>query len=86
MQRVCAQASVFDPAGPCGRQRKRLGWQQGILNGTDLKPNGRHQSTCMRLLAQHDVFEGLSLAGMTKRLGLLLAGLEGLEAEMVSWR
>lgn len=68
------------------RLRKRLGWQPGILNGPGLKPKGMHQSTYIRLLAQHDVFVGLSLAGMAKKLGLLRAGLEGIEAEAASWR
>ena len=68
------------------RLRKRLGWQPGILNGPDLKVKGMHQSTYMRLLAQHDAFVGLSLAGMAKKLGLLQAGLERIEADAASWR
>ena len=40
----------------------------------------------MRLLAQHDAFVGVSLAGIAKRLGLLRVGLEGIETEMASWR
>ena len=40
----------------------------------------------MQLLAQHDAFMGLSLTGMTKKLGLLRAGLEGIEADAASWR
>ena len=68
------------------RLRKRLGWQPGILNGPGLKPKGMHHSTYTRLLAQHDLFVGLSLAGMAKKLGLLRAGLEGIETEMASWR
>jgi len=53
------------------RIRKRLGWQIGILNGPGLKPKGMHQRTYQRLLARHDAFVGLSLAGMAKKLGLL---------------
>ena len=68
------------------RLRKRLGWQPGILNGPGLKPKGMHQRTYMRLLAQHDAFVGVSLAGIAKRLGLLRVGLEGIETEMASWR
>ena len=68
------------------RLRKRLGWQPGILNGPGLKPKGMHQSTYMRLLAQHDAFVGLSLAGMAKKLGLLRAGLECIETDAASWR
>lgn len=51
--------------------RERLGWEPGILNGRGRKPKGMHWRTFDRLSAEHDVFVGLSLAGMAERLGLL---------------
>ena len=53
------------------RIRKLLGWQIGILNGPGLKPKGMHQRTYQRLLARHDAFVNVSLAGLAMKLGFL---------------
>ena len=68
------------------RLRKRLGWAPGIFNGPGQKPKGMHWCTYQRLLAQHDAFVSVSLAGMAKKLGLLRGRLEGIEAAASSWR
>lgn len=68
------------------RIRKRLGWPAGILNGPGAKPKGMHRRTYERLLAQHDEFVGVSLAGMAKKLGLLRCQLEDIEDAAASWR
>ena len=51
--------------------RKRLGWLPGILNGPGLKPKGMHRRTYQRMTAEHDRLMGLSLEGITRRLGVL---------------
>lgn len=51
--------------------RKRLGWEPGILNGNGDKPKGMRWRTFERLLAEHDTFVGVSLAGMAARLRLM---------------
>ena len=66
--------------------RKRLGWAPGIFNGPGQKPKGMHWRTYERLLAQHDAFVSVSLAGMAVKLGLLRGQLEGIEAAASSWR
>ena len=68
------------------RIRKQLGWTPGILNGNGCKPTGMHWRSYERLVAAHDVFLGMSLAGMAKKLGGLREGLEGIEADAASWR
>ncbi len=73
-------------AGRADRLRKRLGWPPGIFNGPGQKPKGMHWHTYQRLLAQHDAFVSVSLAGMAKKLGLLRGQLEGIEAAASSWR
>ena len=45
-----------------------------------------HWRTYERLLAQHDDFVGVSLAGMARKLGLLRGQLEVIEAAAASWR
>ena len=68
------------------RIRKRLGWPAGILNGPGAKPKGMHWRTYERLLAQHDEFVGVSLAGMARKLGLLRCQLEDIEDAAASRR
>lgn len=68
------------------RIRKRLGWPAGILNGPGVKPKGMHWRTYERLLAQHDEFVGVSLAGMARKLGLIRDQLEDIEDAAPSWR
>lgn len=53
------------------RIRKKLGWKAGILNGPGFRPKGMHWRTYERLLAEHDAFVSVSLAGMARRLGLM---------------
>ena len=45
-----------------------------------------HWRTCEQLLAQHDNFVGVSLAGMARKLGLLRGQLEDIEAAASAWR
>ena len=68
------------------RLRRKLGWQPGILNGPGLKPKGMHQRTYERLVAQHDDFVGVSLAGMARKLGLLRGQLDDIEDAAASRR
>lgn len=51
--------------------RKQLGWEPGILNGKGEKPNGMRWRTYEHLVAEHDAFVGVSLAGMARRFGLV---------------
>ena len=44
-----------------------------------------HWRTYARLLAQHDDFVGVSLAGMARKLGLLRGQFEAIEAVASSW-
>jgi hypothetical protein len=76
----CQAESADDRAARrADRLRKKLGWEPGILNGNGLKPKGMHWRTYERLLARHDNFVGVSLAGMAKKLGLLRGRLEDIE-------
>lgn len=70
-----SQSEAYDDraARRADRIRKRLGWEPGILNGNGFKPRGMHWRTYERLVAEHDAFVGLSLAGIAKKLGLLRA-------------
>jgi len=68
------------------RIRKQLGWTPGILNGPERKPNGMHRRTFERLVAEHDTWVAMSIAGMAKRLGLLQGQLEELGIELGSQR
>lgn len=68
------------------RIRKQLGWPAGIFNGPGGKPKGMHWRTCEQLLAQHDNFVGVSLAGMARKLGLLRGQLDDIEVAAASWR
>ena len=43
--------------------RKRLGWEDGILNGGGCKPKGMHWKTYYRLTNLHDGLVNQSLAG-----------------------
>jgi hypothetical protein len=60
--------------------RERLGWQVGILNPNGGRPKGMHWRTFNRLTAEHDAFVGVSLAGMSARLGLIERRLDGVRA------
>lgn len=83
----CQAESADDRAARrADRLRKKLGWEPGILNGPGLKPTGMHWRTYERLLAQHDTFVGVSLAGMAKKLGLLRGRLEDIEDAASAWR
>lgn len=61
------------------RIRKRLGWPAGILNGPGGKPRGMHWRTYEQLFAAHEAFVGTSLAGMSKKLGVLRGRLEDID-------
>ena len=81
-----AESADDRAARRANRLRRKLGWHPGILNGAGLKPKGMHWRTYERLLAQHDDFVGVSLAGMARKLGLLQGQLEDIEAAASSWR
>ena len=52
--------------------RKRLGWEQGILNPRGWKkPKGMHWRTFERLSAEHDALVAESLAGINQQLDRL---------------
>ena len=68
------------------RIRKRLGWPPGILNGSGTRPKGMHRRTYQRLLAAHEAFVGVSLAGMARKLGQVWGQLEDVENATASWR
>lgn len=74
----CQSESADDRAARrANRIRRRLGWEPGIFNGTGDKPKGMRCRTFERLLANHDAFVGVSLAGMAERLGLMHRSLTG---------
>lgn len=50
--------------------RARLGWDQGILNGSGGKPKGMHRRTFRRLQYEHDGYVDSALAGMARLLGI----------------
>jgi len=58
-------------ARKANRIRDKLGWEPGILNSKGWKPKGRHLDTFERMIAQHDAFVQITLAGMAARLGWL---------------
>jgi len=61
--------------GQCGPDRKRLGREAGILNGSGGKPKGMHRATFWRLQAAHDRHVNQSLAGMAAKLGMVMGRL-----------
>ncbi len=83
-----SQGESYDDraARRANRIRKRLGWTPGILNGPGTRPKGMHRRTYQRVLAEHEAFVGVSLAGMVRKLGLLRGQLEDVEDETASWR
>ena len=50
--------------------RDQLGWKPGILNGMGSKPKRMHWATYLSLLERHFMFVAISMAGVTKKLGL----------------
>jgi len=50
--------------------RDQLGWKPGILNGMGSKPKRMHWATYLNLLERHVMFVVISMAGVTKMLGL----------------
>lgn len=44
--------------------RERLQWTPGILNGDEGRPKGMHRRTFNRLVAKHDHYVGVAMAGM----------------------
>ncbi len=65
--------------------RERLGWDAGILNWKGGKPKGMHWRTFERLEARHDAYVGVSLAWISKRLGLLNRQLDDIRADKDGW-
>jgi len=61
------------------RIRKRLGWDAGILNLPGGKPKGMHWRTFARLQAAHNAHVEQAMAGMTAKLGIAMARLEGIK-------
>ncbi len=67
----CQRETALDRvARRANRIRRRLGWEEGILNLPSGKPKGMHWNTFERLTHQHNVLLGTSLDGMKERLGL----------------
>ena len=58
------------------RVRDRLGWEAGILNGSEPwnRPKGMHQVTFDRLRWKHDRFVSRALAGFAEQFGFDLEG------------
>lgn len=68
----CQRETADDRAARrADKTRARLGWEPGILNCEGGKPKAMRWRTFERLTAEHDAFVGESLAGMTRRFGLL---------------
>jgi hypothetical protein len=53
------------------KQRKRMGWESGILNGSGGKPKGMHWKTYQRLKNHHDALVQVSLHDIGRKLGCL---------------
>jgi hypothetical protein len=69
---ACQRESAGDRATRrADKIRERLGWEPGILNGPERKPDRMHTRTYARLKAQHDACVRVSLAWMVDRLRLL---------------
>jgi hypothetical protein len=64
------------------RIRDRLGWTPGILNGSGTKPKGMRWPTYERLTREHDVHVQVTLAGMSRRLGLVNRSLDGIRKRL----
>ncbi|MEF8727222.1 MAG: hypothetical protein V5B34_03250 [Accumulibacter sp.] len=80
---ACQRETADDRAARrADRIRDRLGWQAGILNPSGSKPKGMHWRTFERLTAEHNAFVGVSLAGMSARLGLIRRRLDGIGAAL----
>jgi hypothetical protein len=60
--------------------RDYLGWEPGILNGSETKPKGMHWRTFERLQCKHDAYVNSALAGLAAKLGLLRVRLDELDA------
>ena len=61
------------------RVRKWLDWDAGILNGNDSKPKGMHWRTFARLQAAHNAHVEQAMVGVTGKLGIAMARLEGIK-------
>jgi len=62
------ETSLDRVARRANRIRRRLCWEEGILNLPDGKPKGMHWNTFERLTHQHNRFLGASLDGMSQQL------------------
>ena len=61
----CQRETPLDRAARrANRIRRRLGWEEGILNPRDGKPKGMHWKTFERLSHQHNLYCIASLDGM----------------------
>lgn len=65
--------------------RRRLNWVPGILNGEGWKPKGMHWRTFERLKRVHDVYSGLTLAGLTTKLNGLRDRFGIVDDELERW-
>lgn len=83
---ACERETADDRATrQANKIRERLGWDTGILNLKGGKPKGMHWRTFQRLEARHDAYAGVSLAWISKRLGLLNRQLDDIRADMDGW-
>lgn len=66
--------------------RRRLGWDVGILNLNGGRPKGMHYRTYLSLTVKHDIFVGISLAGIAKRFGMFEKTLGGISEDLNLFR
>jgi hypothetical protein len=67
----CQREQAADRAARrADRVRENLGWKQGILNGTGVKPKGMHWKTFFDLSSRHNEWATVALSGLASRLNL----------------
>ena len=63
--------------------KRRLGWQEGILNQRGWrKPKGMHSATFERLTREHDALIEVALAGLSSQLVRMWRRLDGVTNDL----
>ncbi|MBK7953408.1 MAG: hypothetical protein IPK02_05245 [Candidatus Accumulibacter sp.] len=63
--------------------KRRLGWQEGILNQRGWKkPKGMHSTTFERLTREHDALIEVALAGLSSQLDRMRRRLDGVRNDL----
>ena len=63
--------------------KRRLGWQEGILNQRGWrKPKGMHSATFERLTREHDALIEVALAGLSSQLDRMRRRLDGVRNDL----